>query len=165
MKTVFLLIGKRGSGKTYIGRLIEKELGIRFLSVEPYFINAKEEYKSINTKSFDKEWKQIEGVINRFFNSNNKIIFESNGTFKSFKDFLSRLQKNYKVILIKVDTSDKLSLERTRKRDNTNHVPMTQELIKNINKIAEGEKYEFDIIIDNEKLSDEEIISKFKSVL
>ncbi len=165
MKIVYILIGKKGSGKSYIGKLIENKLGIKFLQVEPYFINSKEEYKSINVESFNKEWQMIEEFIDRFLNKNERIVFESLGTYRSFKVFLARLQKKYCVKLIKIETSDKLSLERTKKRDNTNHVPMTVELIKNINKIANREKYNYDLIINNENASDEEILNSFKELI
>lgn len=34
LKTVYVLIGPKGSGKTYIGSLLEIEIGLKFLSVE-----------------------------------------------------------------------------------------------------------------------------------
>lgn len=42
---------------------------------------------------------------------------------------------------------------------------MNEELIKNINKIADKEKYQFDLIIDNEKSLNQEIINEFKRIL
>lgn len=37
-RTVLVLIGPKGSGKTYIGSLVDRELGVRFLRVEPVFL-------------------------------------------------------------------------------------------------------------------------------
>ena len=38
MKTLFILIEPKGAGKTYIGTRIEAQLGIKFLRVEPIWI-------------------------------------------------------------------------------------------------------------------------------
>ena len=37
-RSVLILVGPKGSGKTYIGSLVERELGVRFLRVEPIFL-------------------------------------------------------------------------------------------------------------------------------
>lgn len=50
MKTVYLLIGPKGSGKSYIGNLIENELGIKFLNVEEFFIDLLENPDKLDEK-------------------------------------------------------------------------------------------------------------------
>lgn len=42
-KTIFILIGPKGSGKTCIGSLLQQELGIPFFRVENTWLNVKEE--------------------------------------------------------------------------------------------------------------------------
>lgn len=164
MKTIYILIGPKGSGKTYIGELIQKKLAIKFLSVEPYFLHATDDAEVLDEKSFAETWKKIGMEISKHFKNYDKIIFESTGTFKSFKKFLNTLQKQkeYEVKLIKIKTPQELCLRRTGKRDISRHVPMSKKLIKRINKIAIKEKYPFDIVINNARLSDEEIIEIFK---
>ncbi|WP_445637409.1 hypothetical protein NSTC745_02522 [Nostoc sp. DSM 114161] len=39
MKTLFILIGAKGAGKTYIGTLVNAHTAIKFLSVEPIWVN------------------------------------------------------------------------------------------------------------------------------
>tara|TARA_B110000879_G_C11069656_1_gene470167 strand:- start:674 stop:829 length:156 start_codon:yes stop_codon:yes gene_type:complete len=34
LKTFYVLIGPKGSGKPYIGSILEQEVGLKFLSVE-----------------------------------------------------------------------------------------------------------------------------------
>ena len=43
MKQVIILIGLKGSGKTYIGRLMQEELGINFFCVEDVWKTLKSE--------------------------------------------------------------------------------------------------------------------------
>lgn len=164
-KTIYLLIGKKGSGKTYIGKLLEKELIIRFLSVEPYFLHVKNDYEDTKKDSFNESWEKIEFDIDNLLKKEDSVIFESLGTYNSFREFLKRIKSKYNVKLIKINTNKSTCIKRIKKRDNTNHVPMNEELIKNINKIADKEKYQFDLIIDNEKSLNQEIINEFKRIL
>lgn len=54
MKTIFILIGAKGSGKSYVGRLIEKNLGIKFMLTEKIFLKI-QNFRDISDKSFLKE--------------------------------------------------------------------------------------------------------------
>ena len=164
MKNVYILIGLKGSGKSYIGDLVEKSFRIKFLQVEPYFINSSKDYKNVNNDSFKEVWEKIESDISKYLEKEDKIIFESMGTYDSFKEFLKRIDKKYNVKLIKIDTSSKLCLERIENRDNKNHVKINKNLIIKINKIASQEKYPFNLIINNEKLSDKDILIEFKKI-
>ncbi|MDD5178195.1 MAG: AAA family ATPase [Candidatus Nanoarchaeia archaeon] len=165
MKTVYILIGPKGSGKTYIGELLERKLAIRFLSVESYFLYARKDYEVIDEKSFAETWKKIDREISAHFKSHNNIIFESIGTFDSFKTFLKSLQERYKVFLIQVQAPLDVCLERINKRDLAVHVPMSEKLIKKINQMAVKEIYQFDTVIDNVNSSDKEIVEKFRELL
>lgn len=42
-KTIYLLLGLKGSGKSYIGALIEEEYGVRFIRVEDWVLKIKRE--------------------------------------------------------------------------------------------------------------------------
>lgn len=167
MKTAYILIGPRGSGKTYIGELIEKELGIKFLSVEPYFLSIATagDYELGNDKLFAEAWRKIGEAVSRHFENNDKIIFESLGTFNSFKKFLKELQKKYEVKLIKIEAPQELCISRLKNREIASHVPMNEELVERINRMAVKGKYPFNLVIDNGKMPDAEIIKAFKDVL
>jgi hypothetical protein len=41
-KTLYMLIGPKGSGKTYIGSRIEQLTGLKFLRVEPLWLGLAE---------------------------------------------------------------------------------------------------------------------------
>ncbi len=165
MKTIYILIGPKGSGKSYIGRLLEKEFKIRFLSVEPYFLHVANDAEVLDEKSFTETWERVEKEISKHFKNNDKIIFESTGTFDSFKIFLKRLQSKYKVKLIKIEAPLDICFERYKKRSVSDHVPMSEKLVERINRIAVREKYPFDIVIDNTKISNREIINEFYKLL
>ncbi|MFH1770140.1 MAG: AAA family ATPase [archaeon] len=161
MKTIYLLIGPKGSGKSYIGNLIEKELGISFLNVEPFFMRSEEEANNLDEEFFEQAWKKVEEEIEKY----DKVILESIGTFDSFKEFLKELEDSYDVKLIKVKSPLDLCIKRIRDRDKEVHVPMSKETIEKINELAMKEKYSFNLVINNEKASDEEIVKAFRGII
>jgi dephospho-CoA kinase len=70
IKSLILLVGPKGSGKSYIGNVLMK-MGIRFVLVEPIF-------------------KKIRG--NRNWND---PIYLKEGIIRSFGEFKSRFLRNY----------------------------------------------------------------------
>ncbi|MBU0471544.1 MAG: AAA family ATPase [Nanoarchaeota archaeon] len=165
MKTIYLLIGPKGSGKTHIGSLIETKLSVKFLPVEQYFLSMITGVDVFNETKFSEVWVQIENEIENYLQNDKSIILESTGTFDSFKDFLERLKKKYFVKLVQVRAPMNTCLERIRSRKTSEHIPMSEEAIKIVNQIAVNEKYDFDLVIDNEKLSDDEIVKIFEEFL
>lgn len=51
---LYMLIGLKGAGKTYIGKLIARYTDIKFISVEPIWLSI---------KPGENEWKKVEQVI------------------------------------------------------------------------------------------------------
>jgi len=165
MKTVYILIGPKGSGKSYIGRILEREIGIRFLLVEPFFMKVKGDRDDIDERYFSDAWALVEHEIRQHMKIKDTIMIESLGTFGSFKDFLHRLQHDFEVKLVQIRAPPELCLSRIEKRSKEDHLAMTKKLVKHLNSLAVAEKYDFDIIIDNTKNGDADSVARFKSIL
>ena len=93
-KTIFLLIGQKGSGKSFIGTLFDKEFGITFIRVEDW---AKKIIK--NRDVDDKAYlKQVFGSIEKGIRSSlahkDQLVFESTGLTEYFDEMLERLTLN-----------------------------------------------------------------------
>lgn len=162
-KTVYILIGPKGSGKSYIGELIERTLDLRFLSVEPFFMKARGSREELDEAYFAEAWNLVEARVDEYLRQHERVMIESIGTFKSFKEFLARLEAKYQVKLVQVKVPLKLCMERICKRDAKKHVAMQPNIIKRVNKLALGEKHKFDISIENIKSNDEQIVATFKA--
>jgi len=161
-KTVYILVGPKGSGKTYIGELIEKTLKIRFLSVEEYFMTAKKDRDDLDEEYFTEAWDLVEKRIDRYMGQHRDMLIDSIGTFKTFKKFLARLQNKYSVKLIQVKAPLNLCMERIDRLDATKHAPMKRSTVQKVNRLGLKEKHRFDGCISNANSSDDEIIAMFK---
>lgn len=163
MKQLVILIGLKGSGKTYIGSLIQERLGINFVRVEDIWltIQHKRYSKDYNSEGF-KLVKQA--IANQFIHSD-LITIESTGASKYFKPFLRELGKKYDLKLVKIEASPEKCLRRIKSRDPSIHISVSDDIIKQVNRAAEKVDLEYDTVIENENSSDDEILMKIKEII
>lgn len=167
-KKLFILIGPKGSGKTYIGRILNKEKIIKFLEVEPFFLKAIDDNKLVTILdiSVQKEaYKLIKNKISELFASNDSILIEQTGAIELFNKFYSEMQRNYDVFLIKISAPQNLCLKRIKDRTNNNQINMSSYLINKINKRSAKLDLKYFFEFKNTNLSTKDIISMFKNEL
>ncbi|MBE9166721.1 hypothetical protein IQ238_03960 [Pleurocapsales cyanobacterium LEGE 06147] len=85
-KVLYMLIGPKGAGKTYIGTLINTHTDIRFIRVEPIWLSL---------QAGEDGWKKVEQIIDTAFNSHSKIAIKSLGAGEEFGKFHTSLEKKY----------------------------------------------------------------------
>ena len=119
-KAIFILIGPKGSGKTYIGGCIEKLTGIKFLRVEPLWLQLAEG---------EDGWSRVEREIDTLFLQHDKMIIESLGAGEGFNRMYTSLKGKYEVKLIKVETDLEECLRRVKSRDKADHIPVSDEKV------------------------------------
>jgi shikimate kinase len=165
MKKVNILVGLKGSGKTYIGKLLQDKLNIPFLRVEDIClrINAGRE---INNKAYISEaFEQIEAEIRKKLASSNQITIESTASASQFDNMVLSLRKDFIVKLVKIDTDPNLCLQRVKTRDLKNHIPVSDEQIIEINKVSAMRTFDFDLIIENNNKTDKELIEELNKLV
>jgi len=166
MKTVYILVGPKGSGKTYIGRLIEKNLGTKFLSVEPLFLKIIKNRDPKDRKYTAEGFQLIEENVDKILEKNNEVIIEQTGASEYFDKIVKIFkEKNYLIKLIKVIYPLEKCKERTKKRNTENQISVSEEIIDEMNKKSESLKLHYDLEINNENSSDEEIITLFRKII
>lgn len=139
-KFLILLIGPKGSGKTYIGSRIEQLTGIKFLRVEPLWLQLAEG---------EDGWKRVELEIDRLFRQHSKVVIESLGAGDGFNRMHASLKEKYAIKLIKVETDLEESLRRVKERDSADHIPVSLEKVREYNRIATSVEHPWDAVIDN----------------
>lgn len=151
-----MLIGPKGSGKTYIGTIVEKNTDICFLRVENIWLK-------LNRK--ENGWKKVEQKIDETFKSCNKIMIENLGAGDGFYQFYASLNKKYLIKLIRVFSDLDICLTRVMRRDKKNHIPVSDDKVIEYNKIASNVSLNWDIEIDNNgPATDSEILLAIKSL-
>jgi len=149
-KVLNILIGPKGSGKTYIGSRIEQLTGIKFLRVEPLWLQLAEG---------ENGWQRVENEIDELFVQHNKVIIESLGAGAGFNRMYAFLKDKYEVKLIKVETDLVECLRRVRSRDNADHISLSDEKVQEYNRISASVNHPWDAVIDNNgPATDEEIL-------
>ena len=162
MKNLYILIGLKGSGKTYIGKLIENEFNIPFVRVENIFKNIKRD-RHFSDENYIKEgFTQLEKEIRTRFQEADALIMKSTGLTDEFKQMLESLRKDFTVKLIKIATDPELCLKRVRERDCKEHINVSDSDAEKINELAMRVEFEYDLIIDNNSKTEEEIIKELR---
>lgn len=161
MKTVYVLIGLKGSGKTYAGKLLSERLAIPFLRVEDIFLKLRSnnplEDQNYITRGYENVEKEIRSLLNGF----DELTIESTGIAIQFREMISNLKKDYDVKLIKIDTDPELCIKRVKSRNRSGHIPVSDEMLIEINKLSESISYDYDLIFKNNNKTDDELIFEF----
>jgi predicted ABC-type ATPase len=165
-KKVFILVGPKGSGKTHIGMLLEKEFELKFLNVEKMGLENIPKSNLTGEDLIKEGFHLEEKEIDRILLNEDFVSFENTGAHDYFYVVLERLRTKYIVDLIRIfsplDTCD----SRIKRRDASAHIPVSDEMIKAINQRAATVDLEWSLVIDNsEELSDEKIVDLFRKLL
>ena len=165
-KTVYFLIGPKGSGKTYIGKVLEKSLSKTYLNVETLLIahctaNSLDPYK-LEKHGFPIE----ESAIDLALVENNSVIVEGTGSSIYFEEHLNNLKFKYEVKLIRVRCPLDVCQNRAMKRDNSEQILVPEKLLKEINEKASRANFDWDLEIDNSAPAPQNtIVSLFSKII
>lgn len=160
-KRVFILVGPKGSGKTHIGSLLEKEIGLKFLSVEKLGLENIPKSKLMTGYELEKEgFHHEERAIDRILTEEDAISFKATGSSEYFCTVLDRLRAKYEVKLVKVFSPLPTCYRRIKQRGAANHIPVSEERIKTINEKAAKVDLNWALTIDNSaQPTDKQILS------
>jgi shikimate kinase len=164
MKRVVILIGAKGSGKTYLGALLEQRFNIAFLRVEPIFLKLKDEqlpFDDYVKKGFDIARDEIDTLLQNC----DSVAFETTGAAAPIQDLIDYLASKYQVIKIRIDAPAEICRQRFKSRDQSRHIPVSDGFFDEIN--AQAGRYidGYDATFRNYEKSDAEIAQFFQGLL
>lgn len=155
-KTLFMLVGPKGSGKTHIGTLVSQHTDIVFLRVEPIWLSLKPD---------EDGWKKVEATIDAMFQNQDKVMIESLGIDDGFIKFHASLAEKYSIKMIRVNADLETCFTRVKTRNNAEQIAVSDDKVAEFNKIASAVTYNWDLEINNdEPIPDEEIIDAIQSI-
>ena len=146
---VYILIGPKGAGKTFLGRAIEKEFQIPFLEVESIALRVKQERAFDNADYVREIFKAIETAVRDELSKTTELLFDSTGLSDEFDEMLANLRADFDLRLIRIRADPDVCLERVRARDASGQVPVSESDIRKINSLALKKEFVFFGELDN----------------
>jgi predicted kinase len=161
-KIIYLLIGQKGSGKSFIGTLMEKEFGIKFIRVEDWAKKIKKDRNVDNEAYLKQVFEEIESGIRDSLSDKDKIVFESTGLTEHFDLMLESLRRDFQVTTIGVYADSTTCLKRVKSRDQEIHINISDDQVLMINEKVRERNFETDFSIINEDKSEKELINEIE---
>lgn len=165
MKTIFLLIGAKGSGKSFIGTLIQENFDIPFLRVEDWAKQVKRERAVTDESYLNEVFNAIENGVRDSLEKNDNVVFESTGLTDQFDKMFESLNKDFSIIKIGVIAEPDLCLQRAKIRDQSIHINVSDDQINMINSAFAKKNTATDYQIENNNKSADELIAEIKKII
>lgn len=155
-KTLYMLIGPKGSGKTHIGALVSRHTDIYFIRVESIWLSLPPGADG---------WKTVEGVIDDTFQTHDRVMIESLGAGEGFRGFYASLAQKYPIHMIRVFANLDTCLTRVQTRNRADHIAVSDDKVMEYNQLAAAVSYPWALEIDNNApASDEAILSAIRTL-
>lgn len=153
-KTILLLIGPKGAGKTYLGSRLEREVAIPFVRVEPIWLDLAGTQR-LSGASYDAVGQErVLAAVESGLRSSPCVALESTGTAPWFPSFFEKLPSLGRVVAIRVRAPTDVCLARVRGRQYSEHIAISDDRVREINVIAERVQFDWSFVIDNNSQSD-----------
>ena len=166
LKHIYVLIGPKGSGKSFIGTIFQKQFNIDLIRVEDWFLDLKIGAADISDDKYVRQSFQIiEKGIREAVHERDSLVFESTGLTEHFDNMLLRLKSDYSVITIKINTDIELCLKRVQERDQSIHINISDEQVEKINSITALKHHNTDFTIENSDKSVDDLIEEIKKII
>lgn len=164
-KNIYVLFGPKGSGKSYIGIVIEKYFDVKFLKVEKLIIDYCHKHKiddyMLKKHGFPLEEQALDDILLK----ENSVCFEATGSSIYLNEHLERLRSKYKLYSIKIHCPLEICYDRIAQRDQTEQIPVSDDRVRAINEKASRVVLDWDLEIDNSGPAlIQDVISQFKGI-
>jgi shikimate kinase len=161
-----LLVGPKGSGKSHIGRILERSLGVLFFHVEPLWMDYYAECKAAGRQpSIPEGITKVHPRIADALRTHQHVCVETTGASPEILNGLLSLKHSSKTLVVRVFAPLEVCLERIAARDQTHQIPMDAESIRKVYALSTSAALEPELTLENVALSEAEIVAKFQSVL
>ena len=164
-KQIYLLIGQKGSGKSFIGTIFKKHFNIDFERMENWLLDVKKG-RNIDDDEYAKECFQIiENGVRKELEETEILVFESTGLTEHFDSMLSKLQLDYNVTTILIKTDSDICFKRVRTRDQSIHINISDKQLEKINSAVLSKNLKTDFIIENNYKTEGDLIVEIRKII
>ncbi|NJP19093.1 MAG: ATP-binding protein [Hydrococcus sp. CRU_1_1] len=156
---LLLLVGLKGSGKTFTGSVLEKYLDVKFLRIESIFLEVLQREPELAGILLEQRGFQIVlEKLDDLAQSHSILCIESTGTAHTFPELLAALHQAFRVFMVHLITPPDTCINRVMTRDVSVHIPVSDHRLKEINERALLVDLPWDLEIDNSEFQDETAI-------
>jgi predicted ABC-type ATPase len=153
---LLLLVGLKGSGKTFIGHVLEKHLDVKFLPIEPIFLGLMRQEPDLTGVALEQRgFQRVLDTLDQLAQQHSMLCIESTGTAHTFSALMAALRQGYQVLLIQIQAPLDICIARVRNRDTSAHIPVSNHRLREINEVALQVELAWDLQIDNSEFQEE----------
>lgn len=147
---LLLLIGAKGSGKSFIGQLLEQALGIPFLRAEPIWKALKEDASVAPADYVARGINATVAAASDLARHAAVYSFETTGAFEDMPGFIDLFRPFSRPRLIYIMARPETCLQRVRTRDRSAHIDVSDALVERINARSFALQLPYEAVIDND---------------
>lgn len=144
---LLLLVGPKGSGKSFIGMLIERELGIPYVRPEAVVLQL---HAAGRAPTVAESLEAIVAATRVQAQRAPALTLDTTGAFDGLDEYLSALRSFSRVRLVQVTSQPATCLERIRARDQAVHIPVHEAQIAEINARSMALALPYELVIAND---------------
>ena len=163
---LILLIGPKGSGKSYIGRLLEERLGVHFFHVEllwmAYYADCGEAGRG---PSIEEGIARAHPSVAKMLEEHSHVCVETTGASREILEDLMRLGEGTGLLLVRVKAPLEVCLKRIAARDQAHQIPVDEAMIRRIFELSEALDLPFDVVLENTSLTKQQLLVQVASLL
>ncbi|WP_035608518.1 hypothetical protein [Haloferula sp. BvORR071] len=158
-----LLVGPRGSGKSHIGLVLERHLGVRFLQVEPLWMAYLSECRETGRLPVIPEGiAKVHPEIRLALLEHGRLSVETTAASQEILEGLMKLRPREKTIVARITAPEELCQQRAEAKEPNPQFQMDAETIHNVNAMSKAAWVHADLELHNDDLSDEAIVAAFR---
>jgi shikimate kinase len=148
--TLILLVGPKGAGKSTIGRMIEAELGARFVEVEAIAKAVLAQSGGTIDEGYARRaFAAIVAHLATLAPAHPLLVIETTGASSGTAELLAALRAQHTVRIVRVDARADLCDARIASRDAARHVAVPAGLVREMYLRSTSLELPWDLVLDN----------------
>jgi hypothetical protein len=163
---LLILLGPKGSGKSFIGALLEERFGIRFVPVEPLWKAYFERCASSGvTPDIGVGIGEVHPVVRRALVEFRHVAVETTGASQPILADLLNLAPSDRTLIVRVEAPLGLCVARIASRDATAHIAVDEATISQVHALSEALDVAPDLVISNVDVSADDLARELEGGL
>lgn len=161
-----VLVGPKGSGKSHVGRIIERGLGVHFFHVEPLWMAYYAECRAAGREPAIPEGiAVVHPRIAEALAAHRDVCIETTGASPEILHALLGLAPPGQTLVVRVTAPLERCLERIAARDQTHQIPMDVDSIRKVHALSEAAAVTPTLTLRNDALDEHAITTAFARAL